>query len=145
MSNNEKELDFGRLHSGTSPKIIAIKAQYAELSNKRQVQVNNYLEYALSSLPVGISENTKVRLLANEVFNGNEQDFETRLQGLSEITSEDDAYQYMNNAYQQDERLEFDQSDEVKDKMNSESPASATNGIENYLRGNAADKNNDYD
>ncbi|WP_440615189.1 hypothetical protein [Cysteiniphilum sp. 6C5] len=109
-----KELNIGQLGSSNHPKIVAVNALYNELNAERQAQVDRYAAcLQTQDFSAGITGETKIKLLANEVFNGIEECFESRLQGLSKIYSEDDAYAYMNKAYQQKPRLLLEHGDRI--------------------------------
>ncbi|WP_151192739.1 hypothetical protein [Cysteiniphilum sp. JM-1] len=147
MNKTTKEVKLEQLGSQSHPKVAAINALYQQLSDKRQAQIDRYAACLQAhDFPIAATQDNKIRLLANEVFNGVEEGFETRLNNLSKIQSEDDAYDYMNKAYQQEERLEFDQSDEVQDAMNSKNSTPTGSNIETYLAGDKANTtNNDYE
>ena len=114
MTKTIKELKVGQLGSSNHPKIVAVNALYHELSAERQTQVDRYVTcLQTQDFSAAITDEIKIKLLANEVFNGTEEGFESRLQGLYKIYSEDDVYAYTNKPYQQKHRLLLEHGDRI--------------------------------
>lgn len=147
MNKTTKELKLEQLGSQSHPKIAAINALYQQLSDKRKAQIDRYAACLQAhDFLTALTPDNKITILANEVWNGVEEGFETRLNNLPKIQSEDDVYVYMNEFYKKKMRLESAQSDEVQDEMNSKNSTPAGSNIETYLSGDKANTtNNDYE
>lgn len=139
MNNTTKKSNFESSASEPNAKIATVKTLYPELSTKRQAQTDLYFVCLQThDFSADITQDTKDKLLVNEVLNGTEEGFESRLQRLSKLQSEDEAYAYMDKSYRQETTLAFE-SDKAQKASDKNEEKKSNSSIENYIEQNDQD------